>query len=68
MAERKAAIGHLQIADAPGRNEPGTGELNWRFIFAELDRLGFTDRIGLEYRPSTADTAASLVWMEEFVP
>jgi len=67
LAEHKSAIGHIQIADAPGRNEPGTGELNWRFIFAELDRLGFTDRIGLEYRPSTADTAASLAWMEEYI-
>jgi hydroxypyruvate isomerase len=67
LAEHRPAIGHIQIADAPDRNEPGTGELNWRFIFAELDRLGFTDYIGLEYRPSTADTAASLAWMEEYI-
>ena len=58
-------IGHLQLADSPGRNEPGTGELNFPAILAAIDRLGYTDRIGLEYNPSTADTIDSLTWMKE---
>jgi hydroxypyruvate isomerase len=59
-------IGHIQIADAPGRNEPGTGELNWSYIFAEIDAAGYDGRIGVEYNPSTADTVDSLGWMEAF--
>ena len=54
-------IGHLQIADNPGRHEPGTGELNWRFLFAEIDRLGYTGWIGCEYKPATT-TEAGLGW------
>jgi hydroxypyruvate isomerase len=66
LAEHQDRIGHLQLADAPGRNEPGTGELNWAFIFAEIDRLGFSERIGLEYKPSVANTDDTLTWMKEF--
>jgi hydroxypyruvate isomerase len=66
MTEHRDQIGHIQLADAPARNEPGTGELNWAFIFAEIDRLGFTDRIGLEYKPSRADTDETLMWMKEY--
>jgi hydroxypyruvate isomerase len=58
-------IGHIQVADSPGRNEPGTGELNFPVIFAAIDRLGYADRIGLEYKPSTPDTLDSLTWMKE---
>ncbi len=61
-----ANIAHIQIADAPGRHEPGTGELNWDFIFAEIDRSGYTGRIGVEYNPSTASTVESLGWMEAY--
>jgi hydroxypyruvate isomerase len=60
------AIGHIQIADNPGRNEPGSGELNWPFIFAAIDDAGYDTRIGLEYKPSTERTDDSLSWMKEY--
>uniref|UniRef100_A0A7C4EJ78 Hydroxypyruvate isomerase n=1 Tax=Fundidesulfovibrio putealis TaxID=270496 RepID=A0A7C4EJ78_9BACT len=52
-------IGHVQVADNPGRHQPGTGELNYPFIFAELDRLGYRGHVGLEYIPRP-DTSESL--------
>ncbi|MBN1812706.1 MAG: TIM barrel protein [Anaerolineae bacterium] len=55
-------IGHIQIADVPGRHEPGTGEINYPAIFATLDRLGYEGYVGLEYHPS-GDTDASLGWL-----
>lgn len=58
-------IGHIQIADSPARNEPGTGELNYPFIFDHLDRIGYDGWVSLEYRPSTT-TGESLGWMKEF--
>lgn len=57
-----ARIGHVQIADTPGRHQPGTGEINYPFLFAELDRLGYAGHIGLEYVPAPG-TLASLDWM-----
>lgn len=56
-------IDHVQIADNPGRHQPGTGELNFRFLFAELDRLGYPGLVGLEYVPEP-DTLSSLGWRE----
>jgi len=50
-------IGHVQLADNPGRHEPGTGELNWRFLFAHLDRIGYDGWIGCEYQPATTTEA-----------
>jgi hydroxypyruvate isomerase len=47
-------IGHVQIADAPGRNEPGTGELPILRWFDELERVGYAGLFGLEYRPSVS--------------
>jgi len=55
-------IGHIQIADTPGRHEPGTGEINYGFVLSELDRLGYAGWVGCEYRPS-AGTGAGLGWM-----
>ena len=55
-------IAHIQIADNPGRHEPGTGEINYPFLFAYLERLGYTGHIGCEYRPKTT-TAESFGWM-----
>jgi len=57
-------IGHVQIADHPGRHEPGTGEINYRFVLRELDRLGYDGWVGCEYRPSSG-AGADLEWMEE---
>jgi len=56
-------IGHMQLADNPGRHEPGTGEINYPFLFAHLDRLGYTGWIGCEYRPATS-TQAGLGWLQ----
>ncbi len=43
------SIGHLQLADNPGRNEPGTGEINYPYLFAFLDHIGYKGWIGCEY-------------------
>jgi hydroxypyruvate isomerase len=56
-------IGHIQLADNPGRNEPGTGEINYPFLFAHLDRIGFEGWIGCEYKPATT-TEAGLGWRQ----
>jgi hydroxypyruvate isomerase len=54
-------IGHVQVASIPSRNEPGTEELNDAFLFAELDRLGYSGFVGCEYRPR-GETLAGLGW------
>ena len=54
-------IGHLQLADNPGRHEPGTGEINYPYLFRRLDELGYQGWIGCEYKPRTS-TAAGLDW------
>ncbi len=56
-------IGHIQLADNPGRNEPGTGEINYPFLFAHLDRIGYDGWIGCEYKPATT-TEAGLGWRQ----
>jgi hydroxypyruvate isomerase len=56
------AIAHIQLADNPGRNEPGTGEINYTFLFAHLDRIGYRGWIGCEYKPRVS-TEAGLGWM-----
>jgi hydroxypyruvate isomerase len=59
-------IDHIQIADSPDRHEPGTGEINYRYVLDHIDRLGYTGYIGLEYRPSTAGVEESFGWLESF--
>lgn len=54
-------IGHIQLADVPGRHEPGTGEINFPFLFKLLDDIGYTGWIGCEYTPLN-DTVAGLNW------
>lgn len=54
-------IAHVQVADNPGRHEPGTGEINYPFIFAELERLGYDGWIGCEYVPA-GRTSDGLGW------
>jgi hydroxypyruvate isomerase len=61
----KARIAHIQIADNPGRHEPGTGEINYDFVLPELDRLGYDGFVGCEYRP-LAGTSEGLAWMRPF--
>jgi hydroxypyruvate isomerase len=55
-------ISHIQIADTPGRHEPGTGEINYAFVLAQLVRLGYRGWVGCEYTPQT-NTSAGLIWM-----
>ena len=57
-------ISHVQVADNPGRHEPGTGEINYGFIFTELERLGYDGWIGCEYIPA-GKTSDGLGWMRE---
>ncbi len=61
LETRLDAIGHVQIADTPGRHEPGSGEINYPFLFGLLDRIGYRGWIGCEYRPATS-TTAGLGW------
>jgi hydroxypyruvate isomerase len=56
-------IGHVQVADNPGRHEPGTGEINYDFIFNHLDHIGYSGHVGCEYKPATS-TEAGLGWLE----
>jgi hydroxypyruvate isomerase len=59
-----AHIRHVQLADNPGRNEPGTGEINFPFLFGLLDSLGYAGWIGCEYKPA-ADTVGGLQWRQQ---
>ncbi|HMW21845.1 MAG TPA: hydroxypyruvate isomerase [Burkholderiaceae bacterium] len=63
IAKYLPRIGHIQLADNPGRNEPGTGEINYPFLFAHLDRIGYAGWIGCEYKPATT-TEAGLGWRQ----
>ena len=55
-------IAHIQLADNPGRNEPGTGEINFPYLFRYLDEIGYAGWIGCEYKPKTV-TEESLEWL-----
>ena len=55
-------IGHIQLADNPGRNEPGTGEINYPWLFKHIDAIGYDGWLGCEYKPKTT-TFDSLGWM-----
>ena len=55
----------MQLADNPGRNEPGSGEINYPFLFAHLDRIGYAGWVGCEYRPH-GDTSAGLGWLHRW--
>lgn len=57
-------IAHVQLADNPGRHEPGTGEVNYAFLFRHLDRIGYAGWIGCEYKPATT-TEAGLHWRQQ---
>jgi hydroxypyruvate isomerase len=61
-----AKIAHVQIADNPGRNEPGTGEINYGFVLGALDRLGYAGWVGAEYKPA-GTTRQGLSWMRPYL-
>ncbi|OOG42965.1 hydroxypyruvate isomerase [Polaromonas sp. A23] len=63
MQKHLTRIAHIQLADNPGRNEPGTGEINYAFLFAHLDSIGYGGWIGCEYKPATT-TDAGLGWRQ----
>jgi hydroxypyruvate isomerase len=65
MEKNLKLIAHVQLADNPGRHEPGTGEINYPFLFAHLDRIGYTGWIGCEYKPATT-TEAGLGWFAPY--
>lgn len=63
MKKHLTRIAHIQLADNPGRNEPGTGEINYPFLFRYLDEIGYRGWIGCEYKPKTS-TLEGLGWHE----
>ncbi|GJE58819.1 2-oxo-tetronate isomerase [Methylobacterium trifolii] len=58
-------VGHVQTASVPDRHEPGTGEVDDAFLFAELDRLGYAGFVGCEYNPA-AGTREGLGWFAPY--
>jgi hydroxypyruvate isomerase len=65
MEKLMPLIAHLQLADSPGRNEPGTGEIAWEYVFKRIDELNYRGWIGCEYRP-LGETAAGLAWRKRY--
>jgi hydroxypyruvate isomerase len=65
MEKHMPVIAHMQIADVPARNEPGTGEIGWSYLFRRMDELGYQGWVGCEYRPA-GETVAGLGWRERF--
>jgi hydroxypyruvate isomerase len=73
MAEDPAAtiqrhlpvVGHVQIADAPGRHEPGTGRMDFNRLFATIDRVGYAGWVGCEYNPA-GRTEEGLGWLQRY--
>ncbi|CAO4180938.1 hydroxypyruvate isomerase [Methylorubrum populi] len=65
IRENLSRIAHVQLADNPGRNEPGTGEINYPFLFRHLDAIGYRGWIGCEYRPATT-TQDGLSWFAPY--
>ncbi|WP_291007979.1 hydroxypyruvate isomerase [Hydrogenophaga sp.] len=66
LRQQLARIGHIQLADNPSRNEPGTGEIHYRFLFDHLDAIGYAGHIGCEYKPrdtGPGGTDAGLGWV-----
>ena len=61
LRKHLARIAHVQLADNPGRNEPGTGEINYPFLFRHLDEIGYRGWVGCEYKPKTT-TVEGLGW------
>ena len=59
-------IAHMQLADNPARNEPGTGEINYRYLFDLIDKIGYTGWIGCEYKPA-ARTSEGLGWVKPYL-
>ncbi|HEX3723688.1 MAG TPA: hydroxypyruvate isomerase [Nitrolancea sp.] len=65
LREQIGRIAHIQVADSPARNQPGTGEINYPFIFNTLDEIGYDGWVSAEYKPAP-DTLASLQWFNDW--
>lgn len=65
IAGQLQRIGHIQIADTPGRHQPGSGEINYRFLLPYLDTIGYRGVVGLEYIP-VGPSEESLGWIAEY--
>ena len=65
LREHFGHIGHVQVADSPGRGEPGTGEIHYPFVLSELEGLGYEGFVGLEYNPAGGNTEESFGWLPE---
>lgn len=65
LREHIGEIGHVQVADSPGRGEPGTGEIHYPYVFGALEELGYDGYVGLEYNPTTEKTEDSFAWIPE---
>jgi hydroxypyruvate isomerase len=64
LTRHKNRIGHIQVADIPGRGAPGTGELDYESVFGQLAEQGYDGWIGLEYKPADpADSTTSFGWL-----
>ncbi|WP_323011993.1 hydroxypyruvate isomerase [Castellaniella sp.] len=63
ISKQLKSIGHIQLADNPGRNEPGTGEINYQWLFRHIDQTGYDGWIGCEYKPA-ARTEDGLGWIK----
>jgi hydroxypyruvate isomerase len=59
-------IGHIQIADVPGRHEPGTGEINYPFVLDHIEGKGYRGAVSLEYHPSTGRAEDTFGWLEAY--
>jgi len=63
LSKNLARIGHIQLADNPGRGEPGTGEINYPWLFGHIDSIGYDGWIGCEYKPRSG-TVDGLGWRQ----
>jgi hydroxypyruvate isomerase len=66
LAELRGVVAHVQIADAPGRAEPGTGDVDFKRVFATLDEIDYQGWIGCEYHPRRS-TVEGMAWREKFL-
>ena len=66
IARHLPKIGHMQLADTPGRHEPGTGEIHYPFLLDHIDRIGYQGWIGCEYRPA-GKTEEGLGWARPYL-
>jgi hydroxypyruvate isomerase len=66
IEDNLAQIRHMQLADNPGRHEPGSGEINYAFLFGHIDRVGYDGWIGCEYKPAKT-TAEGLGWIRPYL-